>query len=111
MRDKSIPEDVAHKIYDTLVEHVPLKEHFNEVDGLNHHRETFVHYATTGRWTEYRIQGPFGFGGKVWNSHNRWYVNCYREHETPSTLSAQARTNAALAALYEAHYGEPMRAD
>ena len=102
MRRQPIPEDVAHRIYDILVKHVPLSEHPDDLfDGIDHWRYTFIRYAIEGTWTEYRIGGPLGFGGKVWFNGGRWYVTYYPEDETPARELAVQRTNKALAELLE----------
>lgn len=41
--------------------------------------------------------GVLGFGGKFWKGRDLWYVNCYREDETPERLAIIERTNEHLA--------------
>jgi len=105
MRGQPIPEDVANKIYDILVEvtgiHVPK--------GMDTSRMSFVRYATEGDWTEFRFSYPLGFGGKVWCNAGRWYVGCYREDDNPERSAIIERTNAALDKLFEETYGVPPR--
>jgi hypothetical protein len=100
-RNTPISEEVAHKIYDILVEitgiHVP--------EDMDTDRMSFVRYATEGSWTEFRFSYPLGFGGKVWNNAGRWYVGCYREDDTPEREAIIERTNAALAKLFKEVYG------
>lgn len=108
-RRPPLPEEIAHKIYDILVEHVPISEKVDEALGMDHWRYSFVQYATEGDWVEYRIGGPLGFGGKVWFNADHWYVTCYREDETPERIEAINRTNAALDKLWEEHWGVPPR--
>lgn len=110
-RRPPLPEEIAHKIYDILVAQIPLKEFPDEIPelGMDHWRYNFVRYATVGTWIEYRIGGPLGFGGKVWFNADHWYVTCYREDETPERVGAINRTNAALDALWEEHFGSPPR--
>lgn len=48
---------------------------------------------------EFRFIGLLGFGGKFWSSGAAWYVNCYREHETPERLAMIAAANERLAEL------------
>ncbi len=67
-----IDNDTAEKIYDILVETCGAQPN---------KRSEFV--AIVNRTNEYRFQGSLGFGGKFWNSGNRWTVSCYTEDETP----------------------------
>jgi len=101
-----IPEDVANKIYDILIEHAgcydPTKKGRED-----HTRDSFVHNASEGTWTEFRFGGPLGFGGKVWSNAGRWYVNCYPEDRKALQKKIIAETNAALDKLFEETYGEP----
>lgn len=109
-RREPIPAKLAHQIYDVVVEQLPLKEHPDDLlDGMCHWRYSFVQYATEGTWVEYRIGGPLGFGGKLWNNAGRWYVSCYSEDKNPEREEAVARTNAALDKLWESTYGAPPR--
>lgn len=48
---------------------------------------------------EYRFQGSLGFGGKVWSSSGRVYVNCYPEHMTDERRVMIERANERLAAV------------
>ena len=48
------------------------------------YRADFIASYTRERYpTEWRFQGELGFGGKFWIRGDKWYVNCYREDETP----------------------------
>ena len=104
MRSHPIAEDVAHKIYDVLVEVLGI---YVPEDRDDYSRSNFVRYATEGKWTEFRFGNPLGFGGKVWNNDNRWYVSCYREDETPERRALIEKTNAALAELHAEVYKQP----
>ena len=104
-----ITEEVANKIYDILVEHVGIFDARASDKCRDSWRDSFVHGATEGTWTEYRISGRLGFGGKVWNNAGRWYVNCYRENEKALQTAIIRRTNAALTKLYAETFGEAPR--
>lgn len=87
-------EPQANAIYDVLVREAGA----NESDRLS-----FVVYVTSSeRWPlEFRFMGSLGFGGKFWLTRHdpMYYVNCYREDETPERLATIERTNAALVAV------------
>lgn len=57
---------------------------------------------------EYRFCGALGFGGKLRHDphEDRWYVDCYREDETPERLEMIAHANRRLAELVRATYQE-----
>lgn len=87
----------------------------NEAGAFEGDRGSFVHHQTTAgsRSTgEWRFCGALGFGGKFRRNVNRlpdgtwgeqWYVDCYRENETPETLAIIATVNPLLNALREKH--------
>lgn len=101
-RREPITEEAANEIYDALIEHAGC---YKPVKGRRDpYRGAFVRDATEGFWTEYRFQGSLGFGGKVWNRHDRWDVNCYHEDETPARTAAIEATNEALAVIFQKHY-------
>lgn len=70
-------------------------------------RQVFIHCQTTAVEREWRFIGSLGSGGKfrrnrVWIGDTcveRWYVDCYREDETPERLATIEKTNEALADL------------
>lgn len=90
---KPLALDQAKAVWKILVEHAAATDTEQE-------RFMFLDTQTRG-CTEYRFQGALGFGGKFWNSNNRWHVSCYKENETPQTLAIIARTNEELATLRE----------
>jgi len=94
VKRRAVPKEIASKIWDILVEHTGLRD--DQWD-----RASFIYHAEGGEWTEYRFQGNLGFGGKVWNNADRWYVTCYREDESPERQEAIEGANAALARLRE----------
>ena len=55
-------------------------------------------------YVEYRFCGALGFGGKFRYDpfDNRWYVDCYREDETPERLAMIEQANRRLADLVKA---------
>ena len=80
----------ANAIYDILKEECGATEFW---------REDFVRSGAD--ITEYRFQGVLGFGGKFWNTNDRWYVTCYSEDETPERRGVMDAANKRLAALKE----------
>ena len=112
IRTQAIPEEVASKIWDILLEHTKLTR---PEEGSDHyvydtHRSSFVTTAVEGRWTEWRFWGGLGFGGKVRFQNGRWYVDCYPEDVTPERQEIMDNTNAALSKLFEEHFGVKPRA-
>ena len=91
-RTLAVDEYTAEAIWDVLVEFCGA----GEFD-----RESFVICATDGNWTEWRFQGSLGFGGKVWNNAGRFYVNLYREDETPERIAARDKANEELEKILE----------
>lgn len=65
--------------------------------------------------TEYRFQGPLGFGGKFRTRYGGWggerfiaYVDCYREDTTPERMAMIGLANERLAELVaQARAAEP----
>jgi hypothetical protein len=88
-----VSEEIAHKIWDVLVEHCGARDD-------NWERDSFV-LSVMKSWTEYRFCGSFGFGGKVWHNAGQFYVNYYREDETPEREAAKDAANLELARIYE----------
>lgn len=77
----------AHRIYDLLVREAGARES---------QRDDFVAYVSTHAHTEWRFGGSLGFGGKFWNSSERYYVTCYPDEETPERRAIVQRVNEAL---------------
>lgn len=105
MRQQPIPADVAHKIYDVLIEHLGVREYPDEHLNMDAMRHSFVRYATEGSWDEYRIGAP-GPGGKVRFQNGRWFVNVYPEARTPKRDALCKAANDALAKLFAEHFAE-----
>lgn len=97
-----LTEAEASAVWAVLVEHAGASDDPRD-------EESFVQLQSSGRFEEWLIGGSLGFGGKfrrgrVWvgpDCRERWYVDCYREDETPARLAAIEATNAALATLRE----------
>lgn len=70
-----VSNESAQKIYDLLVARAGANES---------NREEFVHYAMsdTKLPLEFRFQGDFGFGGKIYIDYDRWYLDYYHEDRT-----------------------------
>ena len=45
--------------------------------------DSFVRHFTSPTAIEWRFCGTLGFGGKFYRNAGRYYVQCYREDETP----------------------------
>ena len=83
-----------NRIYDVLVEECGAN------DDQSNRTQWDVFWSDHHRFnTEYRFIGALGFGGKFWRANGRWYVNCYRENETPERLAMIAAADKRLAAL------------
>jgi hypothetical protein len=51
----------------------------------------------SGFGLEFRFQGSLGFGGKIrYTASTGWYIDCYREDESPQRNRVIASVNAAL---------------
>lgn len=88
MRNISISADDANAIWDILVQ-------FGTPEFW---RDSFVAIAQEG-FREYRFQGEFGFGGKLWNHRGSWSATYYPEDRNPSRDSRLAELNVRLASL------------
>jgi len=62
-----IKPDMAHKIFDILVEECGASEDL---------RSHFVHTQSTVNCKQFRFQGDLGYHGKLYVSEKRWYVDC-----------------------------------
>jgi hypothetical protein len=72
-------------------------------------QDNFVHVFTTEARvpSEWRFQGEFGFGGKLWLEHDRWRVSCYREDDTPERIEKIELLNLLLEVL-RLNFGDPL---
>jgi len=95
----TVDNDTADVIWDILTEHCGASNDKTQ-------RDSFIMAATEDKWTEWRFQGSLGFGGKVWNNDGRFYVNLYREDETPVRCVARDGANEELAKVLEEIIGE-----
>jgi hypothetical protein len=84
---------LAHKVWLTLVRCGATP------DGGHTSREFVQNLMVDKPHTEWRFMGNLGSGGKFWRCHERWYVNCYPENETPELREVMKKTNLALAEL------------
>lgn len=85
----------AKLVYDVLVD---------LVDAPERQRDMFYHTQINSVCEEYRFQGALGFGGKFRRAYwpwsgERWYVDQYREDESPATKAMIEEANAVLAEL------------
>lgn len=86
----------ANTVYDILVREAGA-------DNRERWREEFVQSQTTCAPKEYRFGGSLGFGGKFWNSADRWYVTAYPEDYTPYLAGVIMITNDELADLKDSY--------
>ena len=93
-----IPEHIANKIYNILV----------EIGASERMRNGFIYlFSHDNDIEEWRFQGKLGFGGKFWNEYSHinksynWRVSCYSEDETPEILQIINDTNTKLCELSE----------
>ena len=73
-------EETANLVYDILVEECKAPESMRDAFVCHHINELHqVCEKHAYRSNEWRFQGNLGFGGKFWQSKERWYVDCYSE--------------------------------
>lgn len=96
--EDQISEELAEKIFSLLQEHFAVHEQ---------QRSQFIHHHvhTEHISTEYRFSGNIGFGGKFRN-HTGWWVDCYTEEETCTTLTQILVVNRKLRDLWKEAYEE-----
>jgi len=100
--NRQIPENIADKIYDILVEHAGASPRDSERSGFIYHQgKKPDKYNNTGGCAEYRFQGKLGFGGKFWNCNSRFYVNAYTEDTGSRESEIIQKVNELLKPLYE----------
>ena len=93
-----IPKDIANQIYDLLKEHVGASEYWR--DDFVFSLEKPLKYSSS----EFRFQGNLDFGGKFRRSeYSGWYVDFYKEDETPEKLENVKKVNILLKALKDKH--------
>ena len=92
-KTRRLTKDQAEYIYNILI---------TECGAGWRERERFVYAQADMQQTphEYRFCGALGFGGKFWNVGSSFYVNCYREDQTPMILYAIAEANLMLQQFY-----------
>ncbi len=101
-----LSESDAAAIWQVLVDHAGASREPFDADN-------FIHHQTRDVQREWRFIGALGFGGKFRRSpqrisdgqRERWYVDCYREDETPERLAVIEATNEALAELRKERIG------
>jgi hypothetical protein len=106
----TFPPEFYEKVYDLLIELAKAPEWM---------KDNFVHYATSEAddHFEWRFQGVFGFGGKIWRRVDRYDsdtqttyykhdVNAYTEDYTPELRKLQAKINKRLAEMDASFYEE-----
>lgn len=96
-----ITEEMAKAIWRILVEVCGAHE-----DSDGRQEMWFVMGVTQPRFTEYRFGGKLGFGGRFWQSYNRWYVSYYKEDETEERREIVAEADRRLAVLRSKFSGQ-----
>ena len=90
--------ETAIKIYDEVL--IPVCE----ASDCPADRDHFIIIQTDEReCPEFRFCGSLGFGGKFWVNDGRFYVNCYREDETPKRRKVIEKANEKLALIHAIH--------
>lgn len=88
--------NIYERVYDVLMQ---------ECEAPEHYRDHFVYHQNAdkgdGDMREWRFQGALGFGGKFRKHHEKWYVDCYPEDETPERLAMIEKANVRLKGLFE----------
>jgi len=84
----------AKAIYDILVAQAGAADD----EGDRYQFEQSYLDRESGFGLEFRFQGSLGFGGKIrYTPSTGWYIDCYREDESPQRNRVIASVNAALA--------------
>ena len=100
--NKQIPNKIAIKIYNILVEHAGMYDcDSNKEPFLYHQNEKVSKYNRDGGCREYRFQGALGFGGKFYNCNNRFYVTAYNEDIGDKQQKIIDTVNALLIPIYD----------
>lgn len=95
-------KQIIDQILTILVEECGLEDGGFIWRGL---REYDLEKLLRGEFSEYRIQGRLGFGGKLWSFPHavdptrRLFVNTYKERLTPEIEQMISRANARLLEL------------
>ena len=104
IEDEGLTSYQSGRVYDVLVKHAGASE-------LG--RSDFAWYQEGGFRNGCIFNGGLGFSGKFCRSGYRereqWYVNGYKEDDTPTRDAMLDATNAALAELVAALVYEPLR--
>lgn len=96
-----LPEDIAEKIYDVLVEHTGAPEQYRVAFIY-----TFCNNEEPYKPTEFRVCAKWGMAGKFWWNNNRFYVSgrgrneCSSDHEHGIELAECDKVTALLAPIY-----------
>jgi hypothetical protein len=97
MKQHVFTPEIANEVYSILVEVCQAPEWM---------REAFVHEFIQPEHThEWRFCGNLGFGGKLWDTNGKLYVDCYSEHRTPEAIRIIEEANKRLAPIEVATRG------
>lgn len=92
--DRVLTDEVAHKVYDILVEDMGAPESM---------RDSFIIHHTDAEDTpyEWRFSGVLGFGGKFRNGHYGFGLSCYVEDSREWRSWLMAKAGFKLEKIYE----------
>jgi hypothetical protein len=100
--NRQIPEDLATEIFNILVNHAGyFKCDSNKQQFLYCQNEIPSKWNDHGGCTEYRFQGKLGFGGKFWNTNNKFYISSYPEDLNEDTKKIINIVNELLKPIYQ----------
>lgn len=68
-----------------------------QIGDVSQHADSMEQVFGVGKGNQYRFIGTLGFGGKIYYSISKgFWVDCYREDETPEVLEKIAEINKSL---------------
>jgi len=102
LRDKSLSKEIANKVFDLLIEEAGAYEG-NRNEFLFAQTRKPDEYYKFGGCTEFRFGGKLGFGGKFWNTNNRFCVSAYSEETGSIQAEIIEKVNNLLKPIYEEH--------
>jgi hypothetical protein len=97
MNERALTTEQAERVYRVLCEYGGAKDSPGEI-------QSFIAYITDPNChqLEWRFQGHFGFGGKLYHQGGRLYAGYYPEDVTPARELLLERLNEELDTQYRA---------
>lgn len=89
-------KEFYEEVWDILVEYAGASEKINDKDSF-----VYASIQIEHPYHEYRFCGNLGFGGKFWRTSGQFYISCYPEDETVSSLETISKVNKTLRELAE----------